>query len=110
MQKLTKVSEVEKTSAEKMFLDRGLPLTDTVEMGFDEVENKKFFRDSLKRVWINGFKSHQELTKDNFVLTKEQLVDAILFGMLKGLNIDEIPETDSDWINNYIKSLLPERG
>ena len=30
---------------------------------------------------------------------RQEVIDAVLFGMLKGLNIDK--ETDSDFINNY---------
>jgi len=34
-------------------------------------------------------------------MEKEQIVDAIFFGMQKGLNVNKVPETDNDWVNNY---------
>jgi hypothetical protein len=34
-------------------------------------------------------------------LEKQQIVDAVLFGMQKGLNVNNVPETDNDWVNNY---------
>ena len=32
---------------------------------------------------------------------KEQIIDAIFLGMQKGLNVNKVPETDNDWVNNY---------
>ena len=32
---------------------------------------------------------------------KQEIIDAVLFGMQKGLNINKVPETDNDWLNNY---------
>lgn len=55
--------------------------------------------------YIEGFKSHQELVKDKFLLTKGQLINAILFGMEKGLSVGKVTETDGDWVNNYIKNI-----
>lgn len=37
--------------------------------------------------------------------TEEDMIEAVLFGMQKGLNVGKIDETDGDWVNNYIKSL-----
>lgn len=31
----------------------------------------------------------------------QEIVESVLYGMQKGLNINKVPETDSDWINNY---------
>jgi len=32
---------------------------------------------------------------------KQEIIDAVLFGMQKGLNINKVPETDNNWLNNY---------
>jgi hypothetical protein len=37
--------------------------------------------------------------------TEQDMVNAICFGMQKGLNVGKINETDNDWVNNYINSL-----
>jgi len=37
--------------------------------------------------------------------SEKNIIDAVLFGMQKGLNVDKVEETDNDWVNNYIKSL-----
>jgi hypothetical protein len=34
-------------------------------------------------------------------MEKEQIKDAIFFGMQKGLNVNKVPETDNDWVNKY---------
>jgi hypothetical protein len=34
-------------------------------------------------------------------MEKEQIIDAVCFGMIKGLNVNKVPETDNDWVNNY---------
>ena len=34
-------------------------------------------------------------------MEKEQMIDAIFFGMQIGLNVNKVPETDNDWVNNY---------
>lgn len=50
-----------------------------------------------------GFKKAESLKEKNY--SHKQMVDAILFGMQKGLNVDKIKETDNNFINNYINSL-----
>jgi hypothetical protein len=37
--------------------------------------------------------------------TEDDIINAVLFGMQKGLNIGKVEETDNDWVNNYVKSL-----
>ena len=37
--------------------------------------------------------------------TEDDIINAVLFGMQKGLNVGKVEETDNDWVNNYIKSL-----
>jgi hypothetical protein len=37
--------------------------------------------------------------------TEKDIIDAVLFGMQKGLNVGKVEETDNDWVNNYINSL-----
>jgi hypothetical protein len=32
---------------------------------------------------------------------KQEIINSVLFGMQKGLNINKVPETDNDWVNNY---------
>jgi len=36
---------------------------------------------------------------------EKDIIDAVLFGMQKGLNVGKIEETDNDWVYNYIKSI-----
>ena len=42
-----------------------------------------------------------ELIEKAKQMEKEQIMDAIFFGMQKGLNVNKVPETDNDWVNNY---------
>jgi hypothetical protein len=44
---------------------------------------------------------HHNLFYEAQKMEKEQIVDAIFFGMQKGLNVNKVPETDNDWVNNY---------
>lgn len=37
--------------------------------------------------------------------TEKDIIDAVLFGMQKGLNVGKVEETDNDWVNNYVKSI-----
>ena len=54
--------------------------------------------------WMMGFKTAQSLNDKKF--TEKQMIDAVLQGMQKGMAImNDIPETDNDWINNYVKRL-----
>ena len=34
-------------------------------------------------------------------MEKEQIINAVLFGMQKGLNVNKVTETDNNWVNNY---------
>ena len=42
-----------------------------------------------------------EIFEQAKAMHKEQIIDAIFFGMQKGLNVNKVPETDNDWVNNY---------
>jgi len=44
-------------------------------------------------------------TKEKYKYTEKDMINAILFGMQKGLNVGKVDETDGDWVNNYVKSL-----
>ena len=37
--------------------------------------------------------------------TEEDIIDAVIFGMRKGLSVGLEAETDCDWVNNYVKSI-----
>jgi hypothetical protein len=37
--------------------------------------------------------------------TEKDIIDAVIFGMRKGLFVGLEAETDCDWVNNYVKSL-----
>lgn len=37
--------------------------------------------------------------------TEKDIIDAVLFGMQKGLNVGKVEEIDNDWVNNYVKSI-----
>ena len=43
--------------------------------------------------------------KEKYKYTEKDMINAILFGIQKGLNVGKLDETDSDWVNNYVKSL-----
>jgi hypothetical protein len=43
-------------------------------------------------------------TKEKYKYTEKDMINAILFGMQKGLNVGKVDETDGDWVNNYVKS------
>jgi hypothetical protein len=43
------------------------------------------------------------LGDNNF--SEEDVINSVLYGMQKGLDIVKVPETDNDWVINYIKSL-----
>jgi hypothetical protein len=40
--------------------------------------------------------------------TEEDLINGILFGMQKGLNVGKVEETDNDWVRNYVRSINRE--
>ena len=37
--------------------------------------------------------------------TEKDIIDAVIFGMRKGLSVGLEAETDCDWVNNYVKSI-----
>ena len=45
----------------------------------------------------------KELYEQAKEVHKQEIIDAVLFGMQKGLNINKVPETDNNWVNNYYK-------
>jgi hypothetical protein len=53
----------------------------------------------------NAFITGYNKTKETYKYTEEDLIKCILFGMEKGLSVGKIPETDNDWVNNYVNSL-----
>jgi hypothetical protein len=59
-----------------------------------------------------AFRAGYNKAKETYKYTEKDLIECILFGMQKGLSVGKIPETDNDWVNNYVKSLqqpkLPE--
>jgi len=54
---------------------------------------------------LHGFIDGYNKAKETYRYTEEDLIECILFGMKKGLSVGKIPETDNDWVNNYVKSL-----
>ncbi len=42
-----------------------------------------------------------ELIEKAKEMHKQDIINSVLFGMQKGLNINKVPETDNDWVNNY---------
>lgn len=52
----------------------------------------------------------EELKEQANKIFEQQILDAILFGMQKGLNINKVPETDGDWVNNYYTSTYGSKG
>ena len=62
------------------------------------------FIEVYKQFYIDGYNQCQEDMADK-KYTKEDLIDVVIFGMQKGLNVGKVEETDNDWVNSYIKSL-----
>ena len=52
-----------------------------------------------------SFRAGYNKAKEKYKYTEEDMINAILFGMQKGLNVGKVDETDCDWVNNYVKSL-----
>jgi hypothetical protein len=55
--------------------------------------------------WVNIFTAGYNKAKETYRFSEDDLIECILFGMKKGLSVGKIPETDNDWVNNYVKSL-----
>jgi hypothetical protein len=43
------------------------------------------------------------------IYSEEDLINGILYGMKKGLEINKVDEKDPDWVRNYVKSLKQPR-
>jgi hypothetical protein len=66
------------------------------------MEKKQTAVDWLEQAyWDNKGTLSQKHFEQAKQMEKEQIVDAIFFGMQKGLNVNKVPETDNDWVNNY---------
>lgn len=53
-------------------------------------------------------KKHTNIMEHNNIkrfYTEKDIIDAVLFGMQKGLNVGKVEETDNDWVNNYVRSI-----
>ena len=82
-------------------------------------ENSGHYHYRGKESFIKGYTQCQEDMFDSLLAnklrslygnddkkyTEKDIIDAVLFGMQKGLNVGKVEETDNDWVNNYIKSL-----
>ena len=58
--------------------------------------------------WFEYFNNENQELKEEMAdkkYTEEDIIDAVLFGMQKGLNVGKVEETDNDWVNNYVRSI-----
>ena len=58
--------------------------------------------------WFEYFNNQNQELKEEMAdkkYTEEDIIDAVLFGMQKGLNVGKVEETDNDWVNNYVRSI-----
>jgi len=87
------------------------PIEDDIkQLGIDRAIERRWNPNSLetRRVAneiITGVEYGYNKAKEKYKYTEEDMINAILFGMRKGLNVGKVDETDSDWVNNYVKSL-----
>ena len=79
------------------------PIEDEVEkLAVQEVGvDNSIYNISDHESFIKGYNK----AKEKYKYTEEDMINAILFGMQKGLNVGKVDETDNDWVNNYVKSL-----
>lgn len=71
-------------------------IADAVTYGYTQCQQDMFdslLANALRRLY------------DDKKYTEKDIIDAVLFGMQKGLNVGKVEETDNDWVNNYIKSI-----
>jgi hypothetical protein len=57
--------------------------------------------DRYEKEPTNKPKSFDEFIQPFVEMHKQEIINSVLFGMQKGLNINKVPETDNDWVNNY---------
>jgi len=57
-----------------------------------------------------SFEEYIDLKRQAKEMHKAEIIDAVLFGMQKGLNINKVPEIDSDWVNNYYQETFVSKG
>ena len=77
----------------------GVPLLPPLDVE-DDVEK---LADKYANQFMDG-KDNYNKGKQKYKFTEDDMRDAVCFGMLKGIKLGQ--ETDSDWVNNYIKSKL----
>jgi hypothetical protein len=53
--------------------------------------------------WNNRSDAINRIVDEANEIHKAEIIDAVLFGMQKGLNINKVSETDNNWLNNYYK-------
>jgi hypothetical protein len=76
-----------------------------VNMGEEWTEEGLAYPLDLNNGFRQGFIDGYNKAKKTYRFSEDDLIECILFGMKKGLSVGKIPETDNDWINNYVKSL-----
>ena len=89
-------------------------------INFEKVQEESGVYNDYKVTWyaklINEEKStkrskqkkHTNIMEHNNIkrfYTEEDIIDAVIFGMRKGLSVGLEAETDCDWVNNYVKSI-----
>jgi hypothetical protein len=86
----------------------GVPLLPPLEDDVDKLARQFAIDESYGKIsgdLFKGFIFGYNKAKEKYKYTDEDMINAILFGMQKGLNVGKVDETDSDWVNNYVKSL-----
>jgi hypothetical protein len=66
----------------------------------------EWFYDQITRTYWDYMTTERqnELFEQAKEMHKQEIINSVLFGMQKGLNINKVPETDNDWVNNYYQN------
>ncbi len=65
--------------------------------------HKELFSEKSKSSFLSIFKTGYKAANKKY--SEEDLINGILYGMKKGLDINKVDENDPDWVRNYVKSL-----
>ena len=113
------VGKVAMVSSIKELVEKGydsiLPLNiDEIKELTGEVDKAVYHNMTLEQMSHSGHydfvKGYNQAIEDNKekVYTEKQVIDAVLFGVKKGLDVGNVDETDNDWVRNYVKSIKPK--
>jgi hypothetical protein len=87
-------------------IERGYDLDELADEVFEKRPKEIPYVDEydFKQGVMVGFQKAVKLIGDK-KFNEKDMANAVLYGMQKGLDFGKVPETDNDWVRNYIKSL-----